>query len=768
MNDTQDDCVACSQCDAGSYKSPGFIPCDGTSYSDTQGSCLSCEQECLPGEYRALCQQSAIESIHCEGSCTQFADLAVPFLWTGIFITGTATVQSGQPLWMNLKLNTSTNVTRTLTSARLPITVHKFIDGSVGQFGGAVTVTLESQSCSCSPCLPGFANGEDGPSPCVACAAGNFTSAAGSAECSICEEGKFAPTSGASVCQDCPAWAMSLPGKDVCTAKPAPPPSPFLVVIVVGSPMDPSEFTLEVQGAFRGAIAAAAGVDVMACQIADIGPAARRAGGSEIALEIGADSSDAAAAISGGLSADAINAEMAKAGLPGVSILSMAVVENDAFERGPNVTMPLNATDFWTQDAGPLQVWAWIAIGGSVLLMCCCSSVVVCVLRGRKGVDPEKEADKQITADVDTVIIDMKPRPIERESTLTGELVFEKVSSDEDEDGASDKEFVEGDEINGEAAEAAGAADSVIEKKKGKKKCEHCMKKVCTPKMDLEVELHGLVALASLNGSQGKVVKLYKKKRHCAVELEDGKVITVPWKHVSCAAAFPVPPDDESGDATALDAKNTDANADGEGGVPGTGPAIAALFSEDGKKPGEVDAAGEQDSELEKEPGGGMAAAGAIPRDDAAACAVGELEQDDGLEVRAGGRGREAEGEGAQDDVISVVTSVAPSLVASVAGSVAALGFRFPAASALPARDKLLEAKPAPPSLSGSLPLPAQEKPASAFGVSVQGPPPVTRSITKQPSDSGSVGKDPSVSGSIRFPAQSAPDSAQAAAGRQA
>mmetsp|Transcript_37263 Transcript_37263/g.54667 ORF Transcript_37263/g.54667 Transcript_37263/m.54667 type:complete len:161 (+) Transcript_37263:1130-1612(+) len=44
LNDTQADCVPCSQCDAGSYKAPSYITCDGRSFVDTQDACLGCEK----------------------------------------------------------------------------------------------------------------------------------------------------------------------------------------------------------------------------------------------------------------------------------------------------------------------------------------------------------------------------------------------------------------------------------------------------------------------------------------------------------------------------------------------------------------------------------------------------------------------------------------------------------------------------------------------------------------------------------------------------
>ena len=94
-----------------------------------------------------------------------------------------------------------------------------------------------------------------------------------------------------------------------------------------------------------GAIAAAAQVDVVVCQITDISAAARRASGSTVAMEIGADSADAASAITDGLSPENINSQMANVGLPGVSVLSMGVEANDAYANMTAVTLPsINGT----------------------------------------------------------------------------------------------------------------------------------------------------------------------------------------------------------------------------------------------------------------------------------------------------------------------------------------------------------------------------------------------------------------------------------------
>lgn len=638
MNDTQTDCIPCSQCDAGSYRSPSYIACTGKTYSDTQKGCIDCAQSCEPGEYRALCQQSGVESLHCEQSCTKLVDLRTPSSWAGIFITGAnAKGPTGEPVWLDLHFNTSSQVSKTIRSSLLPITIHRFVDVPLGEFGGAFTVSLDT-SCSCDLCDLGSYKSFSGPATCSLCNPGNYSNTRGVSKCPLCAAGKFSTESAATVCKDCPVWAYSFAGKTSCRVRPSPPPSPFVVAISLGSPLEPSAFNAEVQGTFRTAIAAAAQVDVDVCQITDISGTARRAGGSTVAMKIGAASQDAASAITSGLSTDNINAQMAKVGLPGVTVLSIRVAANDAFVNTNTTTVLLasvNVTsDFFFQDVGPLKMWIWIAIGGGVVSVCCCASLALCCFR-RKKVHSD-ETDPDVTAD--SVIIDMLPEKMEKTSTLTGDLVFlDREESEEDDDEENGMEEA-ADWKGGRGGEGGEGGDGKLKEKPEVEKCEYCKKNVCTPKMNCSVKLHGLVRLKAVNDREGWVVKLFKQKHFCAVELDDGHVVTVAFKHVKCSEPKEKPKRDAEGE-DAAEGKRRDAGGsvdDTAGVLPGeatldqNGTVVEQEIPEDK----DDDAAGEKEEERaattteEAEKAGASAmAVGVADADDAASVAqsIGSL-----------------------------------------------------------------------------------------------------------------------------------------------
>jgi len=514
---------------------------------------MSCGQTCSYGEYRALCQQSGIESVHCEQSCTKLADLKLHSSWTGIYITQTAQAFR-QPIpfnprtletpWWDFHVNTSTQVSRNIRSALLPISVHKFIDADFGEFGGAVSISLE-KSCSCALCDIGTFKDRVGQTTCVPCRPGNYSDVRGLIACRLCAAGKFSREAGASACQDCPIWGTSQPGQSFCTLRPPPPEQPFVVEVSLGSPMAPNEFTIAVEGSFRAAIAAAAGVDVMACQITSIF-AARRAPGSTVIMEIGAADLQAASNIANGLSADKINAEMSKAGLPGLRVLGMRVTANEKFINTTAPSVTGNYTSFWSQQVGPAQMWVWIAAGGGVVFICCCGCVSLVCLRRKKAVDEAPEGDK--TA-IDVVVDESKLgemkgesklKKLEGESTLTGDVVFEKGERSAQEDASA--------------------------KEKEEPKCKYCGKQECNPKMDGFIKLQGLKQLQNLNDKEGRVIKIFKKQKHCAVQLEAGPVVTVQFKNIKCAEPKEMPSLPE-GETNNMEGDGADAGADARGGA---------------------------------------------------------------------------------------------------------------------------------------------------------------------------------------------------------
>ena len=465
-------------------------------------------------------------------------------------MTGTVQGSTGQPMWLDFHFNTSTLVSRNIRSALFPISIHKFIDGDFGEFGGAVTLSL-SKSCTCELCQTGTYKDHFGQS-CVPCSPGNYSGVRGSSACRLCAADTFSPSAGASTCKDCPIWETSRPGKAFCKTRPSLPEQPFVVQLSLGSPLEPREFTRAVEGSFRAAIAAAAGVDVMACQITDISAAARRAGGSTVSMEIGAATSDAASNIASGLSTESINAAMSNAGLPGVTILEMGVQTNENFI---NASTPLglavgNST-FWSQEIGPLQMWVWTAAGGGVVLICCCASVALICCRRKRVVDASPEEDE--TEAVDVVVDESKPRKLEGDTTLTGDLVFQKgEESEEEESTASEEEREQGEE--GKEGGGEKKKDSVEPKVP---KCNHCGKRKCNPKVKGSIKLQDLQQLKALNDKEGWVVKIFQKKKLCAVELEDGLVVTVQFKNIKCTDPKEMPEKATGGE----EAENT---ADGE------------------------------------------------------------------------------------------------------------------------------------------------------------------------------------------------------------
>ena len=104
--------------------------------------------------------------------------------------------------------------------------------------------------------------------------------------------------------------------------------------MVVSLPMTKAEFDGEKQQAFKEALAKTAGQGVRADQvfidsIEEISTAARRllAQGIRVTVSVKATDQEAAAAIAASLTDEGINTELAKAGLPPVTVLEPASVE---------------------------------------------------------------------------------------------------------------------------------------------------------------------------------------------------------------------------------------------------------------------------------------------------------------------------------------------------------------------------------------------------------------------------------------------------------
>jgi len=187
-------------------------------------------------------------------------------------------------------------------------------------------------------------------------------------------------------------------------------------------------------------------------------PAARRAGGSAIAMQVGAQNVDAASGVAGALNSDDINTALAQEGLPAASILSAPVIA--AIANFENISLAMfsvgKSSSFCTRDVGPLKMWIWIAIGGGVVLMCCCGSILLLCCRRKKkitGDDDQDDKTKQVDIENNT-----KLEPIENASTLTGDLVFQQKSSSDKEDEGEDEDAVEdgAEEVTEKDAEEGG------------------------------------------------------------------------------------------------------------------------------------------------------------------------------------------------------------------------------------------------------------------------------------------------------------------------
>jgi len=181
----------------------------------------------------------------------------------------------------------------------------------------------------------------------------------------------------------------------------------------------------------------------MVCHITNIGPAARRAGGSAIAMQVGAQNVDAASGVAGALNSDDINTALAQEGLPAASILSAPVIA--AIANFENISLAMfsvgKSSSFCTRDVGPLKMWIWIAIGGGVVLMCCCGSILLLCCGRKKKITRDDDQD-DMTKEVD-IENGTRREPIQNASTLTGDLVFQQKSSLDKEDEGKDGDAVE-------------------------------------------------------------------------------------------------------------------------------------------------------------------------------------------------------------------------------------------------------------------------------------------------------------------------------------
>jgi hypothetical protein len=177
---------------------------------------------------------------------------------------------------------------------------------------------------------------------CDNCIAGTFKAAAGvNTACDNCVAGKYSAAAASTVCTNCEA------GKS-CTTQTQPTTSATTtsastitheVRITLSLPMSPSAFTDEKQTAFKASLAQAAGVASKAVVINKIESISSRrhllAEAIRVDTSIMAPGQAAADEMAGRLTADSINRELSKAGLPTATLLEAA---NPALN--PSTTSP--------------------------------------------------------------------------------------------------------------------------------------------------------------------------------------------------------------------------------------------------------------------------------------------------------------------------------------------------------------------------------------------------------------------------------------------
>jgi hypothetical protein len=472
---------------------------------------------------------------------------------------------STMTLVVDLHFITSNNVSKTIPSQLIPTMLPRLLDGSTEI--SAITVSLKPK-CACGLCDAGSYS--DGSKPCRSCTPGWYSSIPGSVKCERCSAETFSASSGATACQKCPAWETTtgLSGMKTCYARDEPPPSPYVVQITLGSPMAKSNFTPAVQYSFRGALAAAAVVDILSVQIRNIENTARRASGSNVNSEIGAPSQGAASSMANGLTEDKINAEMAKAGLPGTTLAGIVIAKNPRYPNSSTTISP-NATDissFWNRKVGPLSTWLWITIGGTLALAFFCCAVAAFIMKKRKS-DPKDQEKRKV--DADTLVLTMKekglPLAIERDSTTTVQIEGDNDLSDESDDNGKDSG--KDDDKPDDDDDPENPKPEKEPKNRPSIQCKFCGKKMCKPTVDLSVRLHNMLLLKMLNDREGWVSKVFEQRKMCAVELETGQTVTVLFKNVRCSEPKERPPkitsapDDTSSEAGSEDGDGASCDA---------------------------------------------------------------------------------------------------------------------------------------------------------------------------------------------------------------
>jgi hypothetical protein len=159
--------------------------------------------------------------------------------------------------------------------------------------------------------------------------------------CTPCQAGKFSAAAASTVCTNCEAGKSCTTQTQPTTSATTTPASMITIRITLSLPMSPSAFTHEKQTAFKASLAQAAGVASEAVVINKIeGISSRRhllAESIRVDTSIMAPGQAAAQEMAGRLTADSINRELSKAGLPTATVLEAA---NPALNPSTSTTSP--------------------------------------------------------------------------------------------------------------------------------------------------------------------------------------------------------------------------------------------------------------------------------------------------------------------------------------------------------------------------------------------------------------------------------------------
>jgi hypothetical protein len=248
-------------------------------------------------------------------------------------------------------------------------------------FTGTWSLVLHHGSTACDNCVTGKYS-PPGESQCTDCVAGKYSLTAGASHCTDCVTGKYSLTAGASQCTDCadakysPSFSCETqPTTSATTTSSST--STYAVRITLSLPMSQSAFTKDKQTAFKSSLAQATGVASEAVVINKIESISSRrhllVEAIRVETSIMAADTTAAEEIAGRLTADSINRELFKSGLPTASVLYL----------NPSITSPeLSDTNTGSgSDAAVFQSSHTPVLVGGILGLVVLAGLVACFCR---------------------------------------------------------------------------------------------------------------------------------------------------------------------------------------------------------------------------------------------------------------------------------------------------------------------------------------------------------------------------------------------------